>query len=216
MDSNLHAKVQQCQANRKAPPGAPLHPREWPTWPWSRLPVNFASPSQGKMFIVLMDGHSKWQEVGIIPSTSSTNAIIRFLLSTFATHGLPELLVSENSSMFTSQEFKMFISHNGFWHARCVAYHPSSDGLAERAVLTLKEALKKTIGDLVISLARFLFQYQNTPQTTMGRSPAELLLGRKPHTFLDLLHSENSRMEPQSTEVPQEVHVYARVAKNQQ
>ncbi|KAL5516392.1 hypothetical protein EMCRGX_G001698 [Ephydatia muelleri] len=47
-----------------------------------------------------------------------------------------------------------------------------------------------------------------------GRSPAELLLGRKPRTPLDLLHPGNSPTEPQSTETPQEVR--ATVAKNQQ
>ena len=216
MDSDLDAKVkqcQQCQANRKAPPVAPLHPWEWPTRPWSRLHVDFAGPFQGKMFIILVDAHSKWLEVGITPSTSSTNAI-SFLRSTFATHGLPELLVSDNGSAFTSQEFKTFVSRNGFRHTRCAAYHPSSNGLAERAVQTLKEALKKTSGDIATRLARFLFQYRNTPHTTTGISPAELLLGRKPRTLLDLLHPGNSPTEPQSTEVPQDV--YARVAKNQQ
>lgn len=72
---------------------------------------------------------------------------------------------------------------------------------AERAVQTLKEALK-----LATRLAHFLFQYRNTPHTMTGRSPAELLLGRKPRTLLHLLHPAT---EPQSTEVPQEV--YARV-----
>ena len=216
MDSDLDAKVkqcQQCQENRKAPPVAPLHPWEWPTWPWSRLHIDFAGPFQGKMFVVLVDAHSKWLEVSIIPSTSSANTI-RFMRSTFATHGLPELLVSNNGSTFTSQEFKTFVSRNGFRHARCAAYHPSSNGLAERAVLTFKDALKKTSGDIATRLARFLFQYRNTPHTTTGRSPAELLLGRKPRTPLDLLHPGNSPTEPQSTETPQEVRTT--VAKNQQ
>ncbi|KAL5473476.1 hypothetical protein EMCRGX_G027965 [Ephydatia muelleri] len=215
MDSDLDAKVkqcQQCQENRKAPPVAPLHPWEWPTRPWSRLHIDFAGPFQGKMFVVLVDAHSKWLEVNIIPSTSSTNTI-RFLRSTFATHGLPELLVSDNGSAFTSQEFKTFVSRNGFRHARCAAYHPSSNGLAERAVQTFKDALKKTSGDIATRLARFLFQYRNTPHTTTGRSPAELLLGRKPRTPLDLLHPGNSPTGPQSTETPQEVR--ATVAKNQ-
>ena len=54
MDADLESVVQQCQpcqANRKAPPVAPLHPWEWPTKPWSRLHVNFARHFQGKTFI---------------------------------------------------------------------------------------------------------------------------------------------------------------------
>ena len=47
---------------------------------------------------------------------------VMFLRSTFATHGLPELLVSDNGSEFTSQEFKTFY---------CSPYHRPSNGLAE-------------------------------------------------------------------------------------
>ena len=52
-----------------------------------------------------------------------------------------------------------------------------------------KVGLKKcTKGDLETCLARFLFQYRITPySTTTGISPAELLMGRKPKSHLDLL-----------------------------
>ena len=173
MDADLESVVQQCQpcqANRKAPPAAPLHPWEWPTKPWSRLHVDFARPFQGKTFIILVDAHSKWPEVATIPSTSSKNAI-QFLRRTFATHGLPEMLVSDNGSAFTSKELQTFTSRNGIRHVKCSAYHPSTNGLAERTVQTLKEALKKTTGDMETRLARFLFQYRITPHTTKDVRP---------------------------------------------
>ena len=53
---------------------------------------------------------------------------------------------------------------------------------------TLKIGLKKiTSGILEDRLARFLFQYRLTPHSTTGTSPAELLMGRKPCSTLDLL-----------------------------
>lgn len=96
---------------------------------------------------------------------------------------------------------------NGFRQATCFPYHPSSNGLAERAVQTFKEALKKTSGDLETQLARFLFQYRNT---STGHSPAELLLGRKPRTHLDLLHMVHATLEPNNSE-----EVRTNVARNQ-
>ena len=36
-------------------------------------------------------------------------------------------------------------------------------------------------------LAKVLFAYRITPQSTTGLAPAELLLGRRPRTRLDLL-----------------------------
>ena len=195
---------------QEGPPVAPLHPWEWPTKPWSRLHVDFARHFQGKTFIVLVDAHSKWPEVATIPSTSSKQAI-KFLRHTFATHGLPEMLVSDNGCAFTSKEFQTFTSRNGIRHMKCSAYHPSTNGLAERTVQTLKEALKKTTGDMETRLARFLFQCSITTHTT---TPAELLLGRKPRTHLDLIRPESSGSTPQLAKAPFKA-VQMRVAQSQ-
>eukprot|EP00731_Ephydatia_muelleri_P008944 Em0004g1282a len=61
--------------------------------------------------------------------------------------------------------------------SRSAPHHPSSNGMAERAVQTVKQGVKKmTTGTLRDKLARFLFQYRITPQTTTSVSPAELLV----------------------------------------
>ncbi|KAL5479657.1 hypothetical protein EMCRGX_G023208 [Ephydatia muelleri] len=113
---------------------------------------------------------------GAIFSSPSAEQAIRVLRHVFSTHGLPEVLVSDNGSAFTSAQFQTFVKLNGFRHVKSAPYHPASNGLAERAV---KEALKKTTGDLETRLARFLFQYRLTPHSTTGQPPAELLMGRK-------------------------------------
>ncbi len=41
-----------CQAVKRAPPVAPLHPWVWPSRPWQR--VN-AGPFQGSMFLIAVD-----------------------------------------------------------------------------------------------------------------------------------------------------------------
>ena len=64
---------------------------------------------------------------------------------------------------------------NAIKHLTMAPYHPVSNGLAERAVQTLKTGLKKmTVGNIEDKLACFLFQYRITPHTTTGQSPAEL------------------------------------------
>ena len=75
--------------------------------------------------------------------------------------------------------------------SRTAPYHPALNGLAERAVQTFKQGIKRIQGgSLETRLARFLFKYRITPHTTTGRSPAELLLGRQPRSRLDLLHPD--------------------------
>ncbi|KAL5491807.1 hypothetical protein EMCRGX_G017171 [Ephydatia muelleri] len=153
--------------------------------------VDFAGPFLGKQFIILVDASTKWLEVGIVASPSSQQAV-KFLRSVFSTHGLPDILVSDNGSAFSSSEFEEFVKRNGFRHIRVAPYHPASNGAAERAVQTLKKYLSKTRGDLETRLSRFLFQYRLTPHTSTGSSPAELLFGRRPKSHLDFIHPDLS------------------------
>ena len=156
--------------------------------PWARIHIDFAGPFLGKQFSVVVDAHSKLLEVIPVPNLTSPTTIDT-LRSIFATHGLPELLVSDNGPSFTSAEFQEFMKQNGIRHITSAPYHPAFNGLAERAVQTFKTALKKTMPtDVVTSLARFLFQYRITPHSTTGISPAELLMGRRPRSHLDLMH----------------------------
>ena len=78
LDRDLEKKVQQCilcQRNRKNPPKVPMHPWEWPEQPWTRLHVDHACPVEGKILFLIVDAHSKWIDVHIVPSTSATSAI---------------------------------------------------------------------------------------------------------------------------------------------
>ena len=95
--------------------------------------------------------------------------------------------MSDNGTAFTSEEFQTFMKSNGIRHVRCAPYHPSSNGLAEKAVQTFNKAMKITMGDIDDRIARFLFQYRIIPHATTGQSPAQLLLKCQPRSALDLM-----------------------------
>ena len=93
-------------------------------------------------------------EIEIVNSASSASTIER-LRSMFSTHGLPETIVSDNGTAFTSGEFQEFVEENGIRHIK--PYHPSSNGQVERAVQRFKEGMKKNLsGSLETRLSRFL------------------------------------------------------------
>ncbi|XP_075732609.1 uncharacterized protein LOC119176966 [Rhipicephalus microplus] len=90
-------------------------------------------------------------------------------------------------------KFKEFLQQNGVAHVRAPPYHPQSNGLAERAVRTIKDGLKKCgDADLSRALARTLCRYRNTPLPS-GRSPSEMLLGYQLRTRLDMCFPPRSR-----------------------
>ncbi|XP_056118298.1 uncharacterized protein K02A2.6-like [Rhinichthys klamathensis goyatoka] len=193
MDQDIENKVQhcrECQENQKMPPPVSLQPWEWPNRPWSRLHLDFAGPFMGRMFLVMVDARTKWLEAHILKNITA-GVTIDALRQVFSIHGLPDVVVTDNGPTFTGELFQEFVKRNGIRHIRTAPFHPASNGLAERAVQTLKTGLKKMSGENVeTNLSRFLFQYRITPQTTTGLAPAEMLLGRKPKSHLDLLHPD--------------------------
>ncbi|XP_041378654.1 uncharacterized protein K02A2.6-like [Gigantopelta aegis] len=108
-------------------------------------------------------------EVHIVPSISAASTIAK-LRDIFATFGLPEQIVSDNGTGFTSVEFQQFLAANGIKQVLTSPYHPSSNGLAERVVQTFKNAVTK--------------QQQDSLQLNFD--------GRRLRTHLDLLHPDTA------------------------
>ena len=186
-------KCVHCQLHSKSPPAAAPHPWEFPSQPWSRIHLDYAGPFQGHMFLVAVDSFSKWLEVAVVSSATSRNTIDK-LREMFARHGIPETMVTDNGTPFTSSEFQTFVDRNGIRHCRSAPYHPASNGLAERAVQTLKHGLlAQKEGDLNTRLSRFLFQYRVTPHSMTGVAPSELLMKRRLRTHLDLVKPDISQ-----------------------
>lgn len=191
IDANIEKGVKACytcQVHSNTPAKAPLHPWEWPEEPWKRIHLDFAGPFMGKMFLIIVDAHSKWLEVKVMHRITASDTILE-LRDVFSSLGLPEIIVSDNGPTFTSGEFRSFLSHNGIKHITVSPYHPSSNGLAERSVQTFKRAMvKMNGGSLREKVYKFLTKYRCTPHSTTGLAPAELMFGRNIRTHLDLLH----------------------------
>ena len=71
----------------------------------------------GSMFLVIIDAHSKWLDVYKLNSANMTATVEKLRIS-FATHKIPEDLVSYNGSVFTSLEFTNFMKSNGIRHIK--------------------------------------------------------------------------------------------------
>ena len=126
------------------------------------------------------------------PLTSTKS--IQALRTIFAKWGLPEQIVSDNGSQFTSTEFQKFCKVNGVKHIPVAAYHPRSNGEAERFVKSLKHALKTSKEENILKrLEQFLFSYRTTSHSTTGCPPSQLLVSRQLRGRLDLLHPRLER-----------------------
>ena len=188
---NMVRNCSQCIRSQSSPKSAPMHVWEFPSGPWERIHIDFAGPFLGKMFLLVVDAYSKWLEVEVMPIHITSSFTITKLRKIFATHGLPEVLVSDNGPSFVSSEFEEFLKKNGVRHITSAPYHPASNGQVERMVRIFKEAMKTLeTGDIECKVSRFLLRYRTTPHGTTGSSPAELLFKRQLRTALHRLRPD--------------------------
>nr|XP_056704982.1 uncharacterized protein K02A2.6-like [Euleptes europaea] len=103
------SRCQLCQESLPEMPRAPTHHWESTHKPWSHLHIDFAGPFQGKTFLIMVDSYSKWLEVADVGSMTS-RVVVQELWKLFATHGLPDTVVSDNGAQFTSPEFQDFLT----------------------------------------------------------------------------------------------------------
>jgi transposase InsO family protein len=183
-------KCNDCASNANMP--VKTHLQSWPTpvRPWQRIHVDYCGPLQGLYFFVVVDAHSKWPEIFSTRSTTSS-ATIELLQKCFDRFGIVNTIVSDNGTQFKSAQFRQFCESLGIEHITTAPFHPQSNGQAERFVGTFKAALRKIQkGEKVQeAMSIFLRCYRSTPNPNCpdGKSPAEVMLGRKMRTKLDLL-----------------------------
>jgi hypothetical protein len=193
VDSDIEHLVEsceQCKVHKTKQPRHTTHHWEYPAAPWERIHVDFAGPFLDRTMLIVVDAHSKWLEVEIMPKEVTSAATIGKLRTICARFGLPKVLMSDNGTQFTSDEFETWCLANGIKHKTCAQYHPATNGQAERYVATVKQqlkTLKAMTGTLQEKLDLFLLYYRKMPNTTTGLSPAQMLMKRDLRIRLDLM-----------------------------
>ena len=155
----------QC-AHRQPMIGSPL-----PSYPWEKVASDLFQLN-GVTYLLVVDYFSRYMEVQTLTTTTSAS-VIRALKATFARHGIPSVLVSDNGPQYSSKEMQEFADLYNFQHITSSPHYPQSNGMAERAVKTAKSLLEKSADPYMA-----LLSYRATPLPWCGLSPAELLMGR--------------------------------------
>lgn len=178
-----------CQKLRYNIKETPLSLWSLPDHQWDRIHIDYTGPYHGKMWFVVIDAYSRWME--IFPMCSATSeSSIKALRTLFARYGLPSSIVSDNASIFTSENFKQFVKLNGIHLILTTPYHSRSNGIVERAIKTFKFRYGKSADqfkDPEHRLQAMLFVYRNSTHSSTGRTPSEMFLGRNTRTFLHTL-----------------------------
>ena len=179
-----------------------------PTRPWSVVHADLCGPfPSGESLLVLVDSCSRWPEVFIMKSTTAT-AVIKIIKSCFATHGLPEEIVTDNGPQFVAEEFKSYLTEHGIKHRRVTPYWPQANSEVERFNRTLEKATRAAHAEgknWKNEIDIFLLNYRATAHCTTGKAPAVLLFGRNIRTKLPSLSTQTAAAPEERGLVPPSV-----------
>ena len=203
MDKAVERRVRTCmpcQASIDSKARDPLKPTKAPEEPWSTLYADHWGPTQdGLHLLVVIDGLTRYPEVAVVNGTGADDNI-RAFADIFSRHGVPKRLHSNNGAPFNgkgSHQLQQYLRNMGITHiTNKSADDPEATGLVEAFMKHLKKIFH-TSGveweDPYMRLSEYLMQHRATPHSTMKKSPAELLFGRKFNTRLPDLRANPAR-----------------------
>lgn len=194
-----------CQVNKPTQHREPMKCTPLPLRPWQRVGADLCT-SQGKQYLVVTDYYSRFIELAYLETTTSAQVIGK-LKNMFSRWGIPEEVMSDNGSQFTSEEFRLFAEEYQFKQTFSSPHYPQSNGAAESAVKTAKRILKQD------DVFKALMAYRSTPIEATGVSPAELLLGRKIRTCVPILPKSLMPEWPDSDEIRRKDSTYKEYAR---
>ena len=173
------SQCRHCLEKSAAQQKEPLMTSELPDRPFQKIAVDICELNR-ETYLVSVDYYSRYIDINKLNSITS-NTVINKMKMNFSQHGIPETVISDNGTQFTSQEFKNFSAEWNFHHITSSPHYPQANGEAERAVQTAKKILQQKDQHLA------LLTYRATPIPSLRKSPAELAFGRRLRTRLPMM-----------------------------
>ena len=175
-----------------------IHPI--PPRPWAKVGTDLCELG-GQNYLVMVDYFSNFIELANLEGNTTASNVIRHIKQNVARYGIMDTLMSDNGPQYSCKEFAEFTDTYHIKHVTSSPQHPQCNGLAEKAVQTVKNILKKcqaTGEDIHLAL----LDLRNTPRDGEIGSPMQRLMGRRAQTQLPSVES----LLKQETVNPETVH----------
>lgn len=204
-----------CKPSRHKPYGE-LCPLPVPPAPWTSVSLDFVvqlPTSRGyTAILVVVDRLTKMAH--FIPTINEVDAPLTaqlYLEHVYKLHGLPQDLVSDRGSVFTSRFWTHLLQLIGITRNLSSAYHPQSDGQTERVNQVLEQYLRLYCDyqqdDWASLLPLAEFAYNNSAHSTTKTSPFFANFGYHPRPLPDSITSRSTTPAAESLAVKMaEVH----------
>ena len=143
----------QCQkSSKKGVPKAPLVPLPVVSTPFQKIAMDIVGPlpqsRSGCCYILVICDYTTRYPEAIPLRNIDIEHIVEELIKVFARVGIPEEILTDQGSNFTSKLLSEFYRLLKVQAVRTSPYHPQCDGLVERFNQTLKMMLRKVVTKL--------------------------------------------------------------------
>jgi transposase InsO family protein len=195
MDEHVRRYVHECDSCQRNKPSRHrrnglLHPLELPNSPWSSVSMDFITDlpqSEGCSTIwVVIDRFTKMAHFVPLKEKTATHVARQFVNHIWKSHGLPDDIVSDRDTAFTSKFWKEVMTFLGVTQRMSTAFHPQTDGQTERVNQVLEAYLREYCNyeqnDWSELLPLAEFAYNNSFSTATGLSPFYANYGFHPRT----------------------------------
>ena len=143
-------------------------------------PLKSVTYNKNRYILTLEDYATRYPEAVTLASID-TDTVAEALVSIFSRAGIPNEVLTDMGTQYTSAVMKEVNRLLSFKHLVTSPYHPICNVLVERFNQTIKKMLMRMCAehpkDWDKCIDPLLFAYREAPQESLGLSPFELLYG---------------------------------------
>ncbi|MBW0506551.1 hypothetical protein O181_046266 [Austropuccinia psidii MF-1] len=163
----------------------PKHPWETINMEWVTGPVPGAKENFNACLIIVDRFRKSMRFLPCHKEDTAMDTALLFWNNIISTCGVPKIIISDRDANFTSGFWTNLYDILGTKLAFSKAYHPQTDGLAERMIQTMEDILRRLCAygmeyknhegythDWVTLLPAFQLTYNTSQHSTAGKTPA--------------------------------------------
>jgi len=186
-----------CQTTKPTNQKVPglLHSLPVPNRPWQSIAMDFVGPfppskeGHNYVWVVLCRLSVRIHLVPLKTTTSASELAWMFLKEIVRLHGLPDSIISDRDSKFTSKFWQEVHRHLGVKLKMSTAFHPQTDGQSERAIRKASQVLTAMVlpdqSNVFECLPMTEFALNSSVNASTGFAPFEFE-GYKPRMTIEL------------------------------
>ena len=177
------------------PPRGKLHSLPTPFRSWESIGMDFIGPfpaSEGHnyLWVIICRLSSMVHLIPVNTSTTASQLSPIFVREVVCLHGLPDSIVCDRDSKFTSKWWREVHRILGVKILMSTSFHPQTDGITERANRSIAQILRTFVAanqeDWVSFLALVEFAINSTINRATGMAPFEINYGFMPRMMREL------------------------------